>query len=103
MYIYYKGIHSLFLYCIANNQGQCKFGFSSDPDRRLRGLQTGSSDELFLIESIAVPADRVREYERLLHSEFAHRRVRGEWFSINAEEGALFLSWFYIHHLSSEE
>ena len=90
----------MYLYCIANSSGLCKFGFSGDPLRRLRGLQTGSSEELFLIDCIAVPRDRVREYERLLHSEFAHRRVRGEWFSINAEEGALFLSWFEIHHLS---
>ena len=90
----------MYLYCIGNSQGQCKFGFSREPHRRLRSLQTGSSDELFLIETVVVPEDRVREYERLLHSEFAHLRVRGEWFNITAQEGAQYLTWFEIHYLS---
>jgi len=90
----------MFLYCIANSQGLCKFGFSREPVRRLRALQTGSSDQLFLVESVAVPEDRVREYERLLHREFAHLRTRGEWFNCSAAAGADYLSWFAIHYLS---
>jgi len=77
-----------------------KFGFSKDPHRRVRSLQTGSSEELVLLESIAVPEDRVREYERLLHSEFAHLRTRGEWFRISGEDGVAYLTWFQIHYLS---
>ena len=77
-----------------------KFGFSKDPHRRVRSLQTGSSEELVLLESIAVPEDRVREYERMLHSEFAHLRTRGEWFRISGEDGVSFLQWFQIHYLS---
>ena len=89
----------MFLYCIASNSGHCKFGFSSEPLKRLRALQTGSSEELFLIESISVPADRVRELERLLHREIGlHRRVRGEWFAVDAETGAGLLTWFGIHY-----
>ena len=92
-------IHSLFLYCIANNQGLCKFGFSREPSRRLRALQTGSADQLHLVESVVVPEDRVREYERILHKEFAHLRVRGEWFNCDAARGASYLQWFAIHYL----
>ena len=89
----------MFLYCIANSSGQCKFGFSGEPQQRLRALQTGSSDELFLIESLAVPRDRVRELERLLHAEIGtYRRTRGEWFDIDAETGANLLTWFGIHY-----
>jgi len=77
-----------------------KFGFSKDPHRRVRSLQTGSSEELVLLESISVPEDRVREYERLLHSEFAHLRTRGEWFRISGEDGVAYLTWFQIHYLS---
>jgi len=90
----------MFLYCIANNNGMVKFGFSKDPHRRVRSLQTGSSEELVLLESISVPEDRVREYERLLHSEFAHLRTRGEWFRISGEDGVAYLTWFQIHYLS---
>lgn len=90
----------MYLYCIANSSGECKFGFSGEPLKRLRALQTGSSEALHLIESIAVPEDRVREYERILHSEFAHLRVRGEWFRCSGEEGAAYLNWFEIHYIN---
>ena len=91
----------MFLYCIANESGYCKFGFSREPSRRLRALQTGSGETLRLIETLAVEADRVRELERLLHTEIGlHRRVRGEWFSISGEEGAQLMAWFEIRYLS---
>jgi len=90
----------MFLYCIADNNGSVKFGFSKDPNRRVRALQTGSADELVLLESIGVPEDSVREYERLLHSEFAHLRCRGEWFTISPEDAVAYLTWFSIHYLS---
>ena len=91
----------MYLYCIANTQGQCKFGFSGEPLKRLRALQTASSDPLFLIESVNVGSADVREMERLLHREIGlHRRTRGEWFSISGEAGALLLQWFAIHYLS---
>ena len=88
------------LYCISNDQGLCKFGYSKDPVGRLRALQTGSADPLFLVETVAVPVEgSARQFERSLHSEFAHRRVRGEWFRCSAEEGARFLQWFEIRYL----
>ena len=92
--------YTMFLYCIANESGSVKFGFSKDPDRRLASLQTGSSDGLHLLETVAVPEDSVREYERLLHREFAHLRCRGEWFAIRAEDAVSYLTWFQIHYLS---
>ena len=90
----------MYLYCIANSSGECKFGFSGEPLKRLRALQTGSSETLHLIETVCVPEDRVREFERILHKEFAHLRVRGEWFRCTGEEGAAYLTWFGIHYLS---
>jgi hypothetical protein len=92
--------YTMFLYCIANSSGSVKFGFSKDPDRRLRSLQTGCEEELVLLETVRVPEDHVREYERLLHKEFAHLRTRGEWFKISGEDAVPFLQWFSIHYLS---
>lgn len=89
----------MFLYCIANSQGLCKFGFSGDPHRRLRALQTGSSDTLVLLETVAVDDQSVRSLERLLHQEFGHLRVRGEWFDCTPEQGVNYLRWFAIHYL----
>jgi len=90
----------MFLYCIADNNGSVKFGFSKDPERRVRSLQTGCAEELVLLESISVPEHSVREYERLLHAEFAHLRCRGEWFAIRPEDAVSYLTWFEIHYLS---
>lgn len=90
----------MFLYCIANCSGSVKFGFSKDPEGRLRSLQTGSEESLVLLETVRVPEGSVREYERLLHKEFAHYRTRGEWFKISGELAVPFLQWFSIHYLS---
>jgi T5orf172 domain. len=91
----------MFLYCISNGCGHCKFGYSVDPHRRLRSLQTGQSNQLTLLYSIAVDPLRVRELERILHSEIGlHRRVRGEWFAISAAAAGELLSWFEIHYLN---
>lgn len=90
----------MYLYCISTDQGLCKFGYSQDPQGRLRSLQTGSADPLFLVETVAVPeAGSARHFERSLHAEFSHLRVRGEWFRCTAEQGARFLQWFEIHYL----
>ena len=89
----------MFLYCIATDQGSCKFGFSREPQRRLRALQTGSADPLFLIDTVRVVEGSERQMECLLHSEIGnHRRIHGEWYSLSAEEGATVLAWFRIHY-----
>ena len=91
----------LYLYCISNDSGLCKFGYSRDPQSRLRNLQTGNSDCLRLVDSVLVEdSSNVRLLERLLHREFAHLRVRGEWFACSSEQGSSFLRWFEIHHLN---
>ena len=93
----------MYLYCISNDQNRCKFGFSREPERRLRALQTGSADPLFLLETVSVPEHRVRELERVLHAEIGqYRRVRGEWFDISAEQGCALLTWFAIRYVEED-
>ena len=67
----------MYLYCISDGE-LCKFGFSAEPLKRLRALQTGSSSVLELVHTISVDVDSVRLLERTLHKEFANLRVRGE-------------------------
>jgi hypothetical protein len=93
----------MYLYCISNDQNRCKFGFSREPSRRLRALQTGSADPLFLLETVAVPEHRVRELERVLHAEIGqYRRLHGEWFDISGEQGCALLTWFAIHYVEED-
>jgi hypothetical protein len=64
-----------FIKNVAN--GNIKIGFSETPTKRLRELQTGSTERLVLLKSI--PGDH--SLERQLHEQFAHCRLDGEWFS----------------------
>ena len=89
----------MYLYCISDGE-LCKFGYSTDPQRRLRSLQTGSSSQLELVHSILVEADQGRVLERTFHREYAHRRVRGEWFRCTCVEGRDWLTWFEIHYVN---
>jgi len=89
----------MYLYCISGGE-LCKFGFSADPPKRLRALQTGSAEVLQLVHTIAVDVDSVRLLERTLHKEFANLRVRGEWFRCSAVEGRDYLTWFEIHYIN---
>lgn len=96
----------IYLYCIADDSGLCKFGYSRDPSGRLRELQTGNPNPLFLVESVCLPESEglresfaARQLEQQLHRDFAHLRVRGEWFRCSPEQGARFLQWFEIHYL----
>ena len=90
----------MYLYCISDGL-LCKFGYSKDPSRRLRSLQTGSSSQLELVHSVLVEGDVcVKHLEKTLHREYAYRRVRGEWFRCTAYEGRTWLTWFQIHYIN---
>jgi len=70
-----------YVYFIQARYGAIKIGHSSDPEARLRCLQTGTSKPLRLIakfpfESRAEAAGLERELHRKLHK----YRCRGEWF-----------------------
>ncbi len=54
-----------------------KIGYSDDPAKRLRKLQTGAGARLELVGTIPGGPD----LERRLHVRYAHRRLYGEWFA----------------------
>lgn len=75
-----------FIYVIAGDPaGPVKIGFSNDPHKRLRQLQTGYPGRLTLHYTEAFPEPRARLMERIIHKTIAPRRVKGEWFSIDVE------------------
>ena len=89
----------MYLYCISDGS-LCKFGYSVDPLRRLKSLQTGSSSQLQLVHCILVEEDQGRVLERTFHREYAYRRVRGEWFRCSEQEAVAWLTWFEIHYVN---
>jgi Meiotically up-regulated gene 113 len=66
------------IYFIATSAGHIKIGYSANPDRRLKSLQTASSVPLRLIGTLP----GTLKDEEALHARFAKYRVRGEWFTL---------------------
>jgi hypothetical protein len=72
-----------YVYLIANSKA-VKIGIADDPYKRLSGLQTAHHEHLricctFQCEN-RISATRL---EGLLHSRYASKRLRGEWFNLN--------------------
>lgn len=60
----------------AGENGPIKIGFSTDPEQRLRTLQTAHTEKLVMLHSqVGTKADEAR-----LHNRFRNIHVKGEWF-----------------------
>ena len=59
--------------------GPIKIGLSTDPEKRVKVMQTGNPDELFLIGYIE------GDLEKELHHYYADIRLNGEWFIATPE------------------
>lgn len=75
-----KSAFDVFTYLMEDTRnGLMKIGKSRNPVVREKTLQSEASS---VILRIAVPADN--EFESELHSQFHHKRRRGEWFDLDA-------------------
>ncbi|RYD70080.1 MAG: GIY-YIG nuclease family protein [Verrucomicrobiaceae bacterium] len=73
-----------FIYVISGDMaGPCKIGFSNNPEKRLRQLQTGHPAKLFLHHTQGFPEDRARLMEQIIHKTIRPFRLKGEWFKID--------------------
>lgn len=59
--------------------GDIKIGKSTNPESRLKSLQTGRADKLQIKKIID------GDHEKELHSRYSHLRISGEWFRCEAE------------------
>ena len=60
-----------------------KIGYSGNPGRRIKELQTGNSRKLALMGWVS-GGDKA--YESTLHEKYSTFRVQGEWFEIDADD-----------------
>jgi hypothetical protein len=67
----------MFYFIINESRTKVKIGKSQFPEKRLKQLQTGTDEKLFLYGT--APGDKIEEQD--LHRRFAPYRLRGEWFS----------------------
>lgn len=85
----------MFIYAIGTEDRQ-KIGFSKDPNTRLNTLQTSNSDQLQIHYVFEVEDKVVRKFERHIHKENSHKRLKGEWFNMSKEEVVNLLSFYEI-------
>jgi Meiotically up-regulated gene 113 len=96
-------MQSSYLYVIGpDRSGPLKLGFSADPERRLKQLQTGHALPLYLYHSEPVAGSQARRLESLLHKSFNHRRQRGEWFDMIVADAISCIQIILIEHEPSE-
>lgn len=71
----------------------CKIGFSNNPEKRIKELQTSNPYQLSLISVIEGDIN----LEKQLHSRFRKFKIKGEWFSSNK----LIIDYFSEHPTNS--
>lgn len=80
-------MNETYIYVIAYNEaGPVKIGYSENPDRRVRQLQTGQSNKLVLYYSQGVSKVEARKIEKQIHATNGYLRSRGEWFNMSIED-----------------
>jgi predicted GIY-YIG superfamily endonuclease len=71
-----------YVYVIEAEGGDVKVGVASDPQRRLRELQTGSGSKLRVAFKVLCRAGAERHVEARCHEELSKFRKIGEWFDV---------------------
>ena len=72
------GGYVYFVQC--GTDGPIKIGYTSDPAKRLSGLQVGSPEQLYMLGAVRAR----REVEGALHQALSKYRIGGEWFEPSA-------------------
>ena len=76
----------MFIYAIGTTESRQKIGYSGNPEERLKTLQTGNPETLHLHYQFEIDEEIAEKYERFIHREYNHKRVKGEWFNMTPEE-----------------
>jgi hypothetical protein len=68
-----------------SDYGRFKIGISKNPvNRRLKQLQTGNSNEIFIVNEYKTK--HYKEVERFLHRKYYSDKALGEWFELSHED-----------------
>lgn len=80
-----------------------KIGFSGNPERRLKQLQTGHPKPLDLYHKEEVNPGLVKALERVIHRTLAHKRKNGEWFALSPEDAVFEIQHALMKHGENEQ
>lgn len=88
-----------FLYVISDNsQGPVKIGFSKDPNKRVKQLQTGSNVKLSVFYTLSINPKHRIILEKLIHTATSHHKKHGEWFSLTVEDAIAEINFAVIRY-----
>jgi hypothetical protein len=76
-----------FIYIISAADTPIKIGWSDDPDKRVRALQTSHPDELAVRFALEVPRIAAKDIESSCHNYLEPVHRRGEWYDTTIAEG----------------
>jgi predicted GIY-YIG superfamily endonuclease len=65
----------------SKENGLYKIGTSKDPNRRVKQLQTGSGETLYLLHEYESKYATI--IEKAFHSTYSYTRKEGEWFDLD--------------------
>ena len=92
---------SSFIYIISNVT-DFKVGFSKDPKRRVKQLQTGNPLKLELKHTVQIEEAPVHILEKIMHHILKNKHMSGEWFSADLEEIKSLLGYVKIRYDNEE-
>lgn len=90
-----------FIYAISNGTN-IKIGYSKNPIKRLKQLQTGCVDKLSIIHKIEVDDKKVKIVETLIHKKLSSYKISGEWYNISNKEAIDELNIAEILYVNNE-
>lgn len=79
-------MNSSYIYVIGDNASPYKIGFTKNPDKRLKSLQTGNPRKLSMLYKEEINENEIKYIEKQIHKELKRKQVSGEWFNISLED-----------------
>lgn len=88
-----------YIYVIAADEsGPVKIGYSNDPSRRLKELQTGYPKPLSLWHQQEFDQDQGKLMEQLIHKTLRLHRSHGEWFKLSVQQAIAEVEFHVIRY-----
>ncbi len=90
---------SSYIYVIGPSTKPYKIGITNNPKRRLKNLQTGHPNTLFIHHLEEIPDSQVKFIEKTIHILLNNVRTKGEWFNIELKEAIAEVKYARMKHL----
>lgn len=76
-----------------------KIGISKNPQKRLKQLQTGHSEKLFIHYKLKCSnKQEAKKFEQRIHKNLKHLKTQGEWFQLSPKECSEEINYILIEN-----